>query len=90
MMNTHQSVFRSSGCGNIGRFNPALPAGHPFTGVGNTYWSSDTFVGSNFATSDLISRTTADAWGVGFLGGVMGLSHKNLTVERVWPVRDPF
>jgi hypothetical protein len=58
--------------------NPALPSGHPFTGVqSNVYWSS-----AAYGTSD-----TGGAWGM-FLGdGGVYTADKTYT-GFVWPVRD--
>lgn len=61
---------------DYGNYNPALPTGHPFTGVVNdTYWSSTTFSGF----SDV-------AWAVSpGLGYVYGYS--KAYNYYVWPVR---
>jgi len=63
---------------DYGRYSPALPAGHPFTGVKlNSYWS-----GSSIASS------TSIAWAVSVSDG--GLSKFNKTNGGnyyVWPVR---
>jgi hypothetical protein len=61
---------------DYGRNSPALPSGHPFTGVQSSgYWSSTT-----------IADYTDDAWFV-YLGfGFVHSSSKTLT-NYVWPVR---
>lgn len=50
---------------DLGAFNPALPAGHPFTNfVVSYYWSSTT-----------VAISSNDAWFVGFdNGGVSGMT----------------
>lgn len=61
---------------DLGRFNPALPSGHPFSGVQlNTYWSSTT------SESD-----TGSAWVVFMDNGDVGDDAKTLT-SFVWPVK---
>ena len=56
---------------------PALPAGHPFTGVqSDYYWSSTTYAG-----------TTSTAWCVtGYNGNVLSSVGKAF-INHVWPVR---
>jgi len=55
---------------------PALPAGHPFSGVQlDYYWSSTTFAGN-----------PSDAWYVDLLYGSVDFYDKGLTYY-VWPVR---
>lgn len=59
------------------RFSPALPSGHPFTGVQmNYYWSSTTYAGD-----------TDSAWGVTMLYGSVVFGFKTITFNHVWPVR---
>lgn len=61
---------------DYGRFNPALPSGHPFTGVqSNYYWTSTTYAGY-----------TSDAWLVGLYNGFVGNDDESYTYY-VWPVR---
>ncbi|MBZ4193591.1 MAG: DUF1566 domain-containing protein [Candidatus Contendobacter sp.] len=58
------------------RSDPALPTGHPFTGVqSNYYWSSTTYAPS-----------TGIAWGVYLNVGNVHADFKTLT-NSVWPVR---
>jgi hypothetical protein len=61
---------------DLGRYNPALPTGHPFAGVqSGSYWSSSTYA------------VNADyAWYVYLYDGVVSAANKSLTVY-VWPVR---
>lgn len=57
-------------------YNPALPAGHPFTGVLlSVYWSSSSHAGN-----------TSVAWFVGMNDGVVVLDNKT-NGNFVWPVR---
>ncbi|MCP4707406.1 MAG: DUF1566 domain-containing protein, partial [Planctomycetes bacterium] len=57
-------------------FNPALPSGHPFTGVQpNYYWSGTTY-----------ADRTDNAWGVYMLDGFVIYGNKTQRVF-VWPVR---
>jgi hypothetical protein len=62
------------------RYNPALPAGHPFTNVqANFYWSSTTFANS-----------TGGAWIVSMYVGYVGSGSKGdpgYYGFYVWPVR---
>jgi len=61
---------------DYGRYNPALPAGHPFTNVQSSYyWSSSTYAGY-----------TTLAWYVHFNGGHVGLDDKSYS-SYVWCVR---
>lgn len=62
------------------RFNPMLPAGNPFTGVGSgTYWSSDTYI-----------NQCNLGWAIDMNTGVVNESYKNPTnALHVWPVRGP-
>jgi hypothetical protein len=61
---------------DYGRFNPALPAGHPFTNVqGPDYWSSSTY-----------GLATTAAWAVNLDGGIVNGGDKTITLY-VWPVR---
>lgn len=58
------------------RHTPALPAGHPFTGVGCGYWSSTT------------SAFEPDwAWALYLETGACGVGQKNGRHFHVWPVR---
>jgi hypothetical protein len=58
------------------QYDPALPSGHPFTGVESSwYWSSTTYTGS-----------TSSAWFVGRDGGYVG-SYDKTDAGYVWPVR---
>ena len=59
---------------DFGQVNPALPPGHPFSGVqSNNYWSS-TSLGFN----------PIGAWGVRLVDGVLGSKPNTF---YVWPVR---
>ncbi len=61
---------------DYGRFNPALPSGHPFTGFQSYfYWSSST-----------VSVSTNDAWFVYLYVGNVGNGTKE-AMHSVWPVR---
>ena len=61
---------------DLGRSSPALPSGHPFTGVqSGYYWSSSTFAGG-----------TGSAWLVALYGGFVSFGNKAGTYY-VWPVR---
>ena len=53
---------------DFGRYNPALPSGHPFTGtnISSYYWSSTTGAGG-----------PGGAWGVGFYDGYVGYGLKS-------------
>jgi hypothetical protein len=65
---------------DYGRFSPALPEGHPFTGVqtGSTYyWSS---------TSRVSAMFYGGAWGVSLFEGAIDTFDKSLG-NYVWPVR---
>ena len=61
----------------------ALPAGHPFSNVGSSYWSS---------TTTLTDTSTNYAWKLDFVKGVMDSNLKTCAnylncVNYVWPVR---
>ena len=58
------------------RHSPALPAGHPFINVGDTYWSST----SSYFETDW-------AWALYLQKGAIGVGFKPDTYFRVWPVR---
>jgi hypothetical protein len=61
---------------DYGRSSPALPVGHPFTGVqSGGYWSSST-----------VAPDTTFAWGVSLYNGFVGPVDK-LSAFYVWPVR---
>ncbi len=61
---------------DFGEYSPALPSGHPFTGVqSNDYWSSTTY------TSD-----TYSAWSVYVGSGYVVYNDKDYSYY-VWPVR---
>lgn len=61
---------------DYGRYNPALPTGHPFTNVQSRYyWSSSTHAGS-----------TSYAWYVDMSDGKVGRNLKD-NGSLVWPVR---
>lgn len=63
---------------DVENYNPALPTGHPFTGVRTYYyWSSTTYVFSS-----------GNAWGVNMVGGFVSIANKINNIF-VWPVRDP-
>ena len=58
------------------RYNPALPTGHPFTGVqSNYYWTSTSYADS-----------TVFAWSVVMFNGSVNILGKADTYY-VWPVR---
>jgi hypothetical protein len=63
---------------DYGQTSPALPNGHPFTGVqtSSPYWTSTTYDG-----------LYADAWAVDFFLGSVSRQGKAWTTS-VWPVRD--
>jgi Protein of unknown function (DUF1566) len=62
---------------DFGNFNPALPSGHPFSGVQSTfYWSSTTH-------ADNPDR----AWFVVLLVGNTSVDNKDFLTNLVWPVR---
>ena len=63
---------------DFGQYNPALPAGHPFTGVtaNGQFWSSTTAAGGQNG-----------AWTLKFDGGSIAGGSKLLSTLRVWPVR---
>ncbi|MBF0179912.1 MAG: DUF1566 domain-containing protein [Magnetococcales bacterium] len=61
---------------DFGRFNPAFPSGHPFTGLAaGRYWSSTTN-----------ANDTADAWSVDFYYGGH-IAYGKTIAQNVWPVR---
>jgi hypothetical protein len=61
---------------DYGEFGPALPDGHPFTGVlSNYYWSSTTY-----------TNTTSYAWDVVLTNGFVRYDPKS-NAQYVWPVR---
>jgi hypothetical protein len=61
---------------DLGRFNPALPTGHPFTGwVADDYW-----------TSSMLADPSGDAWFMRLLDGYIDVSGTN-AASYVWPVR---
>ncbi len=61
---------------DYGHYNPALPSGHPFTGVvSSSYWSGTTFASQTFY-----------AWVVPFFYGFVGYLDKTYDFH-VWPVR---
>lgn len=63
---------------DFGRHNPALPDGHPFSGVLlEYYWSSTTYAG-----------LTNYAWRVSMSSGYMDDDSKSTNDLFVWPVRD--
>jgi hypothetical protein len=65
---------------DFGRYNPSLPAGHPFTGVQSDYYWS----GTSSAAS------TNDAWSVAMnYGYVNGTPIKSDPSYFVWPVKGP-
>ncbi|MHB8811023.1 MAG: Lcl domain-containing protein [Desulfobulbaceae bacterium] len=62
---------------DFGRYNLALPASHPFTGVIDyDYWTSTTGV-----------RNLATAWEVAMWDGYTQATSKSATSNYVWPVR---
>lgn len=62
---------------DYGRFNPALPSGHPFTGVVSDlhWWTSTTY-----------ALLTSAAWGVDLWNGLPVYPYKT-DLHHVWPVR---
>lgn len=58
------------------RHSPALPAGHPFTGVKEFYWSSTTSM-----------YNTDYAWALYLRDGALGVGYKALPEFHLWPVR---
>jgi hypothetical protein len=67
---------------DYGRFNPALPAGHPFSGVtaNGEFWSSTNSNGNSGGAS---------LWTLQSSSGNIGSGNKLLLhTRRVWPVRD--
>jgi hypothetical protein len=64
---------------DLTQLDPALPAGHPFTGVqSDVYWAS--------TTMDTLPGSNSFAWNVTLPGGVVGGSGKAYAYY-VWPVR---
>jgi hypothetical protein len=61
---------------DYGEYNPALPDGHPFTGVWANYWSSTT-----------VAVMTSDVWYVSIYNGLIHGDTKS-AINYVWPVRD--
>jgi len=62
---------------DYGRYNPALPSGHPFTNVqSSVYWSSTT-----------TASNTSSAWHVYFGAGFVLYDHKDNFYCYVWCVR---
>jgi hypothetical protein len=62
---------------DYGEYNPALPDGHPFTGVQLIhYWSSTT-----------LARDTDDAFHVRLDSGSVSYATKTIDIYYVWPVR---
>jgi hypothetical protein len=59
------------------RFDPALPAGHPFTAIRDIYWSSTT----SFFEPDW-------AWALYLVKGATGVGVKATAAFHVWPVAD--
>ena len=58
------------------KYNPALPSGHPFSGVQtNNYWSSTT-----------VANNSSDAWFVYLNDGYVSYTGKTVS-NYVWPVR---
>ncbi len=68
---------------DLSQHSPALPAGHPFTGVASYYWSSTS-----------INNNASDAWVVDFLYGYtsdelnpLNVVDKASSANYIWPVR---
>ena len=62
---------------DYGQFNPALPVGHPFSGVPFLYiWSSS-----------IIVNDPRFVWIVNIYGGYVYDGRKDITFVNVWPVR---
>jgi hypothetical protein len=62
---------------DCGSYNPALPAGCPFEGVQEAYWSSTT------------SMFEPDwAWALYLIKGAVGVGEKQGAHFHVWPVCD--
>ncbi|MBU0680657.1 MAG: DUF1566 domain-containing protein [Proteobacteria bacterium] len=62
---------------DFGQSNPALPSGHPFTGV----------VSSDYWTSSSAVTLPDDAWCVNFQYGYSSAKLKGVSPVLVWPVR---
>jgi hypothetical protein len=62
------------------RYNPAVPSGHPSTGVvSGTYWSSDTYI-----------NQCNLGWAIDMDTGLVSESYKDpFNALHVWPVRGP-
>ncbi|OLN25294.1 hypothetical protein DVDV_3469 [Desulfovibrio sp. DV] len=63
---------------DAGRSHPALPDGHPFSGVGEAYWSSTTSAFENNWAHALYLQK-----------GAVGVGIKSAREFLVWPVRGP-
>jgi hypothetical protein len=62
---------------DLGQYNPALPSGHPFSGVQSSpFWSSTTYAGN-----------PGDAWYLDFYSGFVFNHGKTSYTYYVWPVR---
>jgi len=62
---------------DMSQHSPALPSGHPFTGLISTYWSSTS-----------LAFRMSDAWMMSVTLGKIGYQGKSsLTYGRAWPVR---
>jgi len=61
---------------DFGQYDPALPSGHPFSGVQFYYWSS---------TTD--ADDTSGAWFVSLYDGIVYNDSKTINGHFVWPVR---
>jgi hypothetical protein len=60
---------------DFSQVDPALPPGHPFSGVGWLYWSSTT------------AQFPDHAWYVSLGNGLVSFEPKGLGYHNVWPVR---
>ena len=70
------NLFELESLRDMSQYGPALPSGHPFSSVQNSYyWSSTSY-----------SHDPADAWGVGLYGGHVSIDDKAGS-RCVWPVR---
>jgi hypothetical protein len=70
------NVYEMQSLIDIGRYGPALPLGHPFSGVSAAYyWASSTYM-----------NNSNQAWVVHVQHGYMASDTKTLT-HYVWPVR---
>ncbi|HIJ84790.1 MAG TPA: DUF1566 domain-containing protein [Magnetococcales bacterium] len=62
---------------DVGRTSPALPTGHPFSGVQTiAYWSGSTYAGY-----------TSSAWFVYLVNGSVDALDKTINSFHAWPVR---